>query len=132
MPNEGKKPTKSERRAERLRKGQMWVVAYEGNHIVRDYSRQFKVDALCAMDDVGKIGAIAPEKLAAMKLAEIQRREKWKKEREKRRLQEFYDSFPVSDNRFFCIIGYTSGGAPYGVTWEEMGVIPWESQDEFN
>lgn len=115
-----KKLTKSERRAERLRKGRQWVASYEGSHIVRDYSERFKVDVLCAMDDLGKIGALNPEKLAAMKEAEIQRREKKKQDREKRRLQEFYDSFPASDNRFYCIIGYTSGGAPYGVTWEEM------------
>jgi hypothetical protein len=31
---------------------------------------------------------------------------------------------------FFFIAGYTSGGAPYGVTWEEMGLEPYES--EFN
>ena len=31
------------------------------------------------------------------------------------------------DDRFFFIAGYTSGGAPYGVTWEEMGLEPWES-----
>ena len=24
------------------------------------------------------------------------------------------------DDRFFFIAGYTSGGAPYGITWEEM------------
>ncbi len=30
------------------------------------------------------------------------------------------------DERFFLIVGYTSGGAPYGVTWEEMGLEPWE------
>ena len=30
------------------------------------------------------------------------------------------------DDRFFLIAGYTSGGAPYGVTWEEMGLEPWE------
>ncbi len=126
-----KKLTKSERRAERLRKGRQWVTAYKGSNIVRDYSERFKVDALCAMDDLGKIGAPDPEKLAVMKQAEIQRREKRKQDREKRRLQEFYDSFPASDNRFYCIIGYTSGGAPYGVTWEEMGFAPWETPDEF-
>lgn len=26
---------------------------------------------------------------------------------------------PDQDDRFACIIGYTSGGAPYGLTWEE-------------
>lgn len=30
------------------------------------------------------------------------------------------------DDQFFFIAGYTSGGAPYGVTWEEMELEPWE------
>ena len=30
------------------------------------------------------------------------------------------------DNRFFFIAGNTSGGVPYGVTWEEMRLDPWE------
>ena len=33
---------------------------------------------------------------------------------------------PDQDDTFFFIAGYTSGGAPYGVTWEEMGLEPWE------
>ena len=28
------------------------------------------------------------------------------------------------DDRFAYIAGYTSGGAPYGTTWEEMGIDP--------
>lgn len=34
------------------------------------------------------------------------------------------------DDNFFFIAGYTSGGAPYGVTWEEMGLEPWAALDE--
>ena len=30
------------------------------------------------------------------------------------------------DDTFFYIAGYTSGGAPYGVTWEEVGLEPWQ------
>ena len=30
------------------------------------------------------------------------------------------------DDTFFFIAGYTYGGAPYGVTWEQMGLEPWE------
>ena len=30
----------------------------------------------------------------------------------------------LQDDRFFCIAGYTSGGAPYGVTWE--GTLNWD------
>ena len=32
------------------------------------------------------------------------------------------------DDRFYFIAGYTSGGAPYGVTWDEMGLEPYESE----
>ena len=38
----------------------------------------------------------------------------------------------LQDDRFFFIAGYTSGGAPYGVTWEEMGLKPWEDLEENN
>ncbi len=34
------------------------------------------------------------------------------------------------DDTFFFIAGYTSGGAPYGVTWEEMGLNPWQESDD--
>ena len=44
------------------------------------------------------------------------------------------DALPVSRrcyNDFAYIAGYTSGGAPYGVTWEEMGETPpWSEKDE--
>lgn len=36
----------------------------------------------------------------------------------------------LQDDRFFFIAGCTSGGAPYGVTWEEMGLKPWEDLEE--
>ena len=34
------------------------------------------------------------------------------------------------DDTFFYIAGYTSGGAPYGVTWEEMRLEPWQALEE--
>ena len=30
-----------------------------------------------------------------------------------------YDEYPDSDENFYYIAGYTSGGAPYGITWEQ-------------
>ena len=49
-----------------------------------------------------------------------------KKRRRKRPRKE--PDFPLieQDDTFFFIAGYTSGGAPYGVTWEQMGLEPWE------
>lgn len=36
----------------------------------------------------------------------------------------------LQDDRFFFIAGYTSGGAPYGITWEEMGLKPLDDLEE--
>ncbi len=43
---------------------------------------------------------------------------------------ELQDCFSDSDETFYYIAGYTSGGAPYGVTWDEMGLEPNGEVDE--
>lgn len=44
---------------------------------------------------------------------------KKKRKKTKRLEEEVYD-----DGEFMFIAGYTEGGAPYGVTWEEAGIDP--------
>ena len=46
----------------------------------------------------------------------------------KKRLAEGYNE--EQDDMFYYIAGYTSGGAAYGVTWEEIGIEPFENEDE--
>ncbi len=41
-----------------------------------------------------------------------------------RKLQDQIDLYPNSDDTFAYIVGYTSWGFPYGVTWEELGKEP--------
>ena len=63
------------------------------------------------------IGAISQEKYMERKAAEelrIQRKHKPKQERVSLEMLS-----KDSDAHFFFIAGYTLGGAPYGVTWEE-------------
>lgn len=36
-------------------------------------------------------------------------------------MSDFYD---VCDDRFAYIAGYTSGGAAYGLQWEDVGIDP--------
>lgn len=121
-----KKLTKPERREERLRKARQWVLTYEGKHIVRAYRKRFKVDVTCALRDLEAVGALDPAHLAAKKQAEQVRLEQRRREREEKAAKAMYDQFPNADDHFFYIAGYTSGGAPYGVNWEEMGLSPWE------
>lgn len=57
-----------------------------------------------------------------------------RKQRRAKRKKEARDNLTkeeiLQDDRFFCIAGYTSGGAPYGVTWEEKDLKPWEDWEE--
>lgn len=120
-----RKPTKPERRETRLNRARQWAATYQGSHLVRDYRKKFKVDPGCALRDLGEIGAIEPEKLAVMQQAEQKRRESCQRKREEKKRQAVFDRYPDSDDMFFFIAGYTPGGAPYGVTWEEMDMEPW-------
>lgn len=50
-----------------------------------------------------------------------------KKKKSKNKQENNWNDF--QDDRFFFIAGYTSGGAPYGITWEEMGMNPYDDLD---
>ena len=66
------------------------------------------------------------EKAAVAKQKKQQMRTKLKKETRDNLAKEEI----LQDDRFFFIAGYTSGGAPYGITWEEMGLKPWDDLEE--
>lgn len=46
-------------------------------------------------------------------------RKKWREEKKKSESEKL-DSLFDSDDTFYFIAGYTPGGAPFGITWEEM------------
>ncbi len=113
------------KREQRLQAAREWISKYTGKDIVRGYRRWFGVDKVCALLELKMCGLpISEERIeAARKDRErlsIERRE----QREVRALQSGIDQ----DDSFTGIIGYTSGGAPYGLTWEEWDQI--EQEDE--
>ena len=59
--------------------------------------------------------------------AEVQKKKQELRRKKKKRKAEHTIDTPEQVDRFFFIAGYTSGGVPYGVTWEEMGLEPWEN-----
>ena len=132
-PKWAKQKNKKARHDARIRLAKQWFAAYEGTgkHIVHAYRQKFKVDVTTALSDLGEIGALTPEQVAMKQQAEMVRLEHLWREKAEKALQDFYDRFPDSDDRFFFIAGYTSGVAPYGVTWEEMGLEPWEMPEDF-
>lgn len=94
----------------------MREAGYE-ERILRDIQNGISLEKL----NMKKQKKTPEEKAAILKMKRIQRRAK--RQTMKNAAVENNTS---QDDTFFYIAGYTSGGAPYGVTWEEMGLEPWQ------
>ena len=130
----GKAAKKAMKFAERKAKAEKWVVEYDGTpyggDIIKAYRKKFAVDRMKAVAELQLLGVslakeqIDREKAVVKAYQELQRAKnaKRKKIREQKRIQKDNPVFHEDqDDTFYYIAGYTSGGAPYGVTWEEMG-----------
>lgn len=116
-----KKLNKTQRREERLRKARQWLTTYQGSpkKIVKHYRERFHLDINCAISDLQAIGVeFTQEYLDAVKRSEQARLEQRRMKRERRMMEQL----PDSDDWFAFIAGYTSGGAAYGLTWEDVGI----------
>lgn len=122
---------KTPKREYRLRSAKDWIKTYSGNNIVKGYSKKYFVDKLCAVKELRMIGIEISEEYENQLRQSLeslrQQRLSFKKKREDKlnALCEF-----ESDENFAMILGYTSGGFPYGVTYEEMEQIDNEKDFE--
>ena len=97
----------------RVQAAKQWIPTYTGKNLVRGYSRHFGVDLLCAVAELEILGYEVT----------LEYKEQLKKEFENRQKQadEKMLNVPLEeDDQFYFISGYTSGGAPYGLTWDEI------------
>jgi len=134
--------------SERLKIAPKWLEEYDisvqGKNIIKAYRKRFHIEPKCALEELKMLNyPLTEEQIQKFHEAErnkvIQehnkkrkRREMLEAKREARRLKKegalnVAEMFPDSDDRFFFIAGYTSGGAPYGVTWEETNLKPYEN-----
>ena len=122
-----KKLTKQERHDQRIRKARQWLTTYEGSpkKITKHYRERFHLDTMTAIRDLQEIGVeFTQEYLDAVKHSEEERiRQKHAGEAAKRQ-SELAEEYSDCDGRFAYIAGYTDGGAPFGLTWEEIGIDP--------
>lgn len=115
-------------RTQRLHVGKEWASTYRGKHIVRGYAKHFGVDKLSAVKELEMLGhSVSSAYKQQLKKSLQQKQEKKRKRKEKReREREEELSLFESDENFAFIAGYTSGGVPFGITWEEQ-----ENAEEF-
>ena len=141
----GKAAKKAMKFAERKAKAEKWVAEYDGTpyggDIIKADRKKFAVDRMKAVAELQMLGVsltkeqIDREKAAVKAYQDMQRAKKAKRKklREQKRMQKDIPVFHEDqDETFYYIAGYTSGGAPYGITWEEMGLKSdiWETDDQ--
>lgn len=122
-----RKLSKEERKRIRLQKGKQWLLTYKGTpkHMNKHYRERFQVDVFTAAQDLHELGVkYTQEQLDQIKRSEEQRLLQKRLEREAKAQREAEEWYAGCDDRFAFIAGYTSGGAPYGVQWEEVGIDP--------
>lgn len=133
--NKGKQVKKNMRFSQRKTMAQKWLMQLENNEdidIIKCYRKKFAVDRFKAVKELQSLGVvltreqIEKEKKAVERHRQNQIRKKQQKQKEKEMTSLMLDQ----DENFYYIAGYTSGGAAYGVTWQEMGLEPFEDRDE--
>lgn len=110
-------------RKRRLKEAREWFREQgfdDSSHVIKAYRKRFQVDKDCAMRELCMLKVLSPEKQKAYEEQLATKARKRTEKREARKaLKESEEINPYQDENFFFIAGYTSGGAPYGVTWEE-------------
>ena len=107
------------KRPARLIMASEWIKVYNGKNLISGYAKWFGVDKICAMNELKIIGVTISEAMEKQVLASVKARIEQKRIMKEKR--NFVDDKDIdSDENFAYIAGYTSGGAPYGLTHEEM------------
>ncbi len=108
------------KRPQRLQSAKHRIPTYSGKNIIKGYRNWFGVDFSCAVQELRMLDAKLNEAYVS-KILENKKREIEAKKRklEKEQEQKILENWCNSDDNFYYIAGYTSGGFPYGLTWEE-------------
>ncbi len=105
----------------RLQSGRQWIQKYEGKNIIKGYSNWYGVSEVTAILELKKLGMkIDKERLEKAKSTENSKAMRRAAVKQKKQERGRRDLSQDSDDTFYFIAGYTSGGFPYGLTWDEV------------
>ena len=112
------------KREKRLCSAKNWIKTNSGKNIVKGYSKKYSVDKLCAVKELRMIGVEISEEYEKQLINSLEALRQQRLSFKKKREDELNAMFGFDgDENFAMIMGYTSGGFPYGVTHEEMDEI---------
>ncbi|GFZ94875.1 hypothetical protein GCM10008018_46630 [Paenibacillus marchantiophytorum] len=127
----GKKRKTNTPRAKRMnRDGRLqsaaasWLKTYTGNRHIYGYRKHFGVCVGTAIAELRVLGVPLSDEVVKnateSEQAAIRVKQARKEKRQQRLEEQRSGAVPWSDETYAYIAGYTSGGFPFGVTWEEM------------
>ncbi len=104
-------------REARLKAAREWLPSFRGKNVVKAYAKRLGVDLGCALRELRLLGV-------PLDPAYVERLRRRLQNRINRRRPPTASDIPEGygvdwDDNFSFIAGFTSGGAPYGTTWEE-------------
>lgn len=115
----------------RLRSAKDWIKTYSGNNVVKGYSKKYSVDKLCAIKELRVLELEIPEEYENQLQKLVESNNQQRLSAKKKREDELNTLYGYESDDFFAIIlGYTSGGFPYGVTHKEMKDIKSKTEIE--
>ena len=111
---------KSFRQDQRLQSAKSWLPTYEGKNVFRGYRKRYGVDWPTALQELEMLGVEVTPTYREQVLRTVQEQAKAKKRKRLGKAAELESMLGIEqDEHFAFIVGYTSGGAPCGITWEE-------------
>ena len=114
------------KREQRLESAKSWLPTYEGKNIFRGYRKRYGMDWPTALRELEMLGVEVDPGDREQVLRTVQEQAEARKRKRLEKAAELEGALGIEQDDYFAyIIGYTSGGAPYGITWEE-----WEALDD--
>ena len=107
------------KKAERIKQARRWLPTYTGDKIIKAYREKFRVDVINAVRELHQLGYLDTKQMEQVIKAEEGRiAKKHQLKAEKTAPDNFFNE--DQDDVFAFIAGYTSGGAAYGIRWDEL------------
>ncbi|ANF52996.1 hypothetical protein A0O34_21815 [Chryseobacterium glaciei] len=109
-------------RERRLQSAKQWLPTYTGKHLVRAYARRYHTDLLCSITELRILGITVTEEYETAVKRSVELVTAKKKQKKEAALAKSKGQVwgIDQDENFAFIVGYTSGGAPYGLQWNEL------------
>ncbi|MBN1121815.1 MAG: DUF2695 domain-containing protein [Anaerolineae bacterium] len=120
---------KQRRQTQRLQSARTWLPTYEGKNIAKGYRKRYRVDWPTAFRELEMLGVEFDPAYKEQVLSTIERQRELRRQKKQERTLEPFEGID-QDDHFAYIVGYTSGGAPYGLTWEEWTTLEDEADED--